>query len=70
MGDIDDFSIEYIAEPISEEKIHETLHQIIRTYLKEKRQRHIDFNESTSVRNGFFRFLYLDYLWRFRQQFI
>mgnify|MGYP001609575385 CR=1 FL=1 len=37
MGDISDFSIEYIAEPISEEKIHETLHQIIRTYLKEKK---------------------------------
>ena len=45
MGDISDFSIEYIAEPISEEKIHETLHQIIRTYLKEKRQRRKYYNE-------------------------
>ena len=36
MEDIADFSIEYIGDSISREKINEMLHQIIRTYLKEK----------------------------------
>ena len=49
MGDISDFSIEYIGEPISEEKIHETLHQIIRTYLKEKKGSNVNITMNDSL---------------------
>ena len=37
MEDVADFSIEYIGDRLSKEKINETLHQIIRVYLKEKK---------------------------------